>query len=153
MHAKHAARHILSNCIDCTPQAGDAVGPAMQSDHQQIDFVLTNEADNSIDRLSIHQMSLKLDFIALGRGTRCGLQSVVELVAILIEGYQKGRVRAGGERRVHREVCHYRNRMKPSPKAICEPDRGDQRSAGLWRFVIGYGNVLVHFSSRPAGST
>jgi len=42
----------------------------MQSDHQQIDLILTDEADNSFNSLSIQQMSMNLDLLALCRGTR-----------------------------------------------------------------------------------
>jgi hypothetical protein len=73
MHAKHAAGNILGNRIDRTPQAGHAVGAAMQSDHQQIDLILTDEADNSFNSLSIQQMSMNLDLLALCRGTRLSL--------------------------------------------------------------------------------
>jgi hypothetical protein len=62
----------------------------MQSDHQQIDLILTDEADNSLNGFSIHQMGVKLDLLALCRSARCGLQSLVELVAILIEGLPEG---------------------------------------------------------------
>lgn len=39
MHAKHAARNVLRNCIVCTPQAGHPVEAAMQSNHKQIDLL------------------------------------------------------------------------------------------------------------------
>jgi hypothetical protein len=124
----------------------------MQSDHQQIDLILTDEADNSFNSLSIHKMSVKLDLLALCHGTRRSQQLHVKVAAILIKGYEKSWVRDGGERRVRGKTCHHGNRMKPGSETFSEPDRGDQRPTRLWRFVIGYCNVLVHlFSSGFAG--
>src|SRR5208337_1694833 len=147
MHAKHAARNILSNRVNRAPDSGDAIVATMQSDDQQIDFLRADVIDDAVHRFSVGQVSCKPHAFA-----RCQLlcrrqELFVEFRAILFEGGEHGGIGAGRERGVCRKPFHHGDGPQLDTETLRKLNRDGQRAASLARAIVCYGNFLEHRSS------
>jgi hypothetical protein len=144
VHAEQTAWDILRDRGCCAPHSRHAVGAVVQSDDQQIDFMIAGEADDGIGGISICQVTGQLHTLALrGRSGPCQ-QLLIKVFAILFKGEENGRIGSGAKSRVRRQLFHHGDGLKPDAESFRKLDAGFKRAGRLGRIIVGYGNALEH---------